>query len=97
MDAEDVETSGDIEFGGKLESKPGLLFGEVLGTWASLGGSEAAAKFLESRQKAGATLLSTSGEGCTEAREQEADAWAWTSVGFRVLGFRVLGFRVLGL
>ncbi|CAE7355289.1 ATG18A [Symbiodinium natans] len=46
---------------------------EVLGTWASLGGSEAATKFLESRQEAGAMLLSTSGEACTEAQEQEAE------------------------
>jgi len=46
---------------------------EVLGTWASLGGSEAATKFLKARQAAGAMLLSTDGEGCTDAQEQDAE------------------------
>ena len=44
---------------------------QVLGTWDSLGGSEAAEEFLKSKQQLGTALLST--ETCTEAAEQEAE------------------------
>lgn len=44
---------------------------QVLGTWASLGGSEVAEEFLKSKQQLGTVLVST--ETCTEAAEQEAE------------------------
>ena len=45
-----------------------------VGSWASLGGSEAAADFLKLKQKAGLSLLSTeTTQTCTEAKEQEAE------------------------
>ena len=47
-----------------------------VGSWASLGGSEAAADFLKVKQQAETSLLSTETmETCTEAKEQEADTW----------------------
>lgn len=45
-----------------------------VGSWASLGGSEAAADFLKVKQQAETSLLSTETmETCTEAKEQEAE------------------------
>eukprot|EP00435_Cladocopium_sp_Y103_P053421 s1251_g17.t1 len=45
-----------------------------VGTWASLGGSEAAAEFLKVKQQAGTALLSAEKtQTCTEAEEQEAE------------------------
>jgi len=45
-----------------------------VGSWASLGGSEAAADFLKLKQEAGMALLGTeTTQTCTEAKEQEAE------------------------
>ena len=63
-------------------SQENVLDNWQVGSWASLGGSEAAADFLELKQQAGMALLGTeTTQTCTEAEEQEADTWNDIGIG----------------